>query len=48
MDLKYSTLLQNTPKKKKKKNLKVLERRKKIKLHAKDQESEWHSIFQKQ
>jgi len=34
--------------KKKKKTLKMLERGKKIKLHAKDQESEWHSIFQKQ
>ena len=34
---------------KKKKNPKsARERKKKNKLHAKDQESEWHSIFQKQ
>ena len=41
-------ITKETKKKKKRKTLTVLERGKKIKLHAKDQESEWHSIFQKQ
>ena len=41
-------IIMKETKKKKKKNPKSARERKKNKLHAKDQESEWHSIFQKQ